>query len=90
MDTRRLVRVVNAPPEARRHPPRILRHYHDDALHQRGFEPVGKYYDRASERDLDYVVVRTRAGDALLAMLRDEADPSVFVHGSVLETTFEW
>jgi hypothetical protein len=32
-----------------------------------GLEPVGKYHDRPNERDIDYVVPRTAAGDDLIA-----------------------
>jgi hypothetical protein len=59
---RRIVRVTNAPAEARSRPPRILRHYFDDTLHRRGVEPVGVYVGRSCERDLDYRIARTAAG----------------------------
>jgi hypothetical protein len=93
-ESRRTVRVLNAPAEARSRPPRILRHYFDDTLNRQGVEPVGVYIGRSCERDLDYRIVRTAAGDDLLAMLRDEVEPSVFMPGrqpraGAIETTFE-
>jgi hypothetical protein len=93
-ESRRIVRVVNSPVEARSRPPRILRHYFDDALHRRGVEPVGVYVGRSCERDLDYRLLRTAAGDDLLGLLRDECEPSVFMPGQqpragALQTTFE-
>jgi hypothetical protein len=42
-----------------------------------GLEPVGKYHDRPNERDIDYVVPRTAAGDDLIALLADEVEPTV-------------
>jgi hypothetical protein len=73
---RRIVRVVNAPQEGRRHPPPTLKHWWTDALHRRGFEPVGRYHGRPTERDIDYVVPRSAAGDDLIALLggRDRTD----------------
>jgi hypothetical protein len=93
-ESRRVVRVVNAPAEARSRPPRILRHYFDDARGRRGVEPVGVFVGSSCERDLDYRIARTGAGDDLLALLRDEVEPSVFMpgrqpHAGALQTTFE-
>jgi hypothetical protein len=93
-EPRRIVRVRNAPVEARSRPPRILRHYFNDARGRRGVEPVGVYTGRSCERDLDHRIAKTAAGDALLAMLRDEVEPSVFMpsrqpRAGALQTTFE-
>jgi hypothetical protein len=44
-----------------------------------GLEPVGKYHDRSNWRDIDYVVSRSAAGDALIALLADEVGPTVVV-----------
>jgi hypothetical protein len=41
---RRIVRVVNAPQEARRNPPRTLSHHWTDAYHRGTTEPVGKLH----------------------------------------------
>ena len=88
-EQRRIVRVVNAPPEARRHPPAVLHHWWDDTLGRRGFEPVARCSGQPNPRDLDYVVSRTRAGDALLELLRDDVEPSAVVNNSKLVTSFE-
>jgi hypothetical protein len=77
--SRRMVRVQNAPLDARRRPPRVLSHWYSDTMHRRGVEPVGRYYDRPNGRDIDYVVSRSATGDDLLALLRDEIEPSVVV-----------
>jgi hypothetical protein len=46
-ESRRVVRVQNAPPDARRRPPRVLTHWHAAAPPSRnGPEPVGNYHDR--------------------------------------------
>ena len=79
-EQQRVVRVVNAPPEARRHPPAVLHHWWDDTLGQRGFEPVARCCGQPNPRDIDYVVSRTRPGDGLLALLRDDVEPSVVVN----------
>jgi hypothetical protein len=80
-ESRPVVRVQNAPPDARRRPPRVLQHWHAAAPPSRsGVEPVAKYHDRPNGRDIDYVVSRTAAGDELLALLRDEIEPTVVVH----------
>jgi hypothetical protein len=79
-ESRRVVRVQNAPPDARRRPPRVLFHWHAAAPPNRsGLEPVGKYHDRTNERDIDYVLPRTAAGDHLIALLADEIEPTVVV-----------
>jgi len=58
-DSRRLVRVQNAPPDARRRPPRVLQHWHAAAPPSwSSLEPVAKYHDRPNGRDIDYVVSR--------------------------------
>jgi hypothetical protein len=44
-----------------------------------GVKPVGKYHDRPNGRDIDYVVSRSAAGDALTALLADEVEPTVVV-----------
>jgi hypothetical protein len=93
-ESRRLVRVLDAPLAARSRPPRILRHYFNDAMYRHDVEPVGVFIGRSGEWDLDYRIVRTGAGDALLAMLRDEVEPSVFMPGrqpraGAIETTFD-
>jgi hypothetical protein len=78
-ESRRVVRVQNAPPDARR-PPRLLKHWHAAAPPSRsGLEPVGKYHDRPNGRDIDYVVSRTASGDDLIALLADEVEPTVVV-----------
>jgi hypothetical protein len=77
-ESRRVVRVQNAPPDARRRPPRLLTHWHAAGPPNRsGLEPVGKYHDRSNWRDIDYVVSRSAAGDALIALLADEVEPTV-------------
>jgi hypothetical protein len=79
-ESRRVVRVQNAPPDARRRPPRVLQHWHAAAPPSRsGVEPVGKYHDRQNGRDIDYVVSRSAAGDDLIALLADEVEPTVVV-----------
>jgi hypothetical protein len=79
-ESRRVVRVQNAPPDARRRPPRVLQHWHAAAPPSRsGVEPVGKYHDRPNGRDIDYVVSRSAAGDDLIALLADEVEPTVVV-----------
>jgi hypothetical protein len=93
-EERRLVRVQNAPDEARRNPPRLLSHHWTDAYHQHHSEPVGKFVGRPSPRDLDYVLLATSGGDELLALVVGEAEPSVIVHRLMdgrtkLVTTFE-
>jgi hypothetical protein len=94
-ESRRVVRVQNAPPDARRRPPRVLRHWHAAAPPSwSGVEPVGKYHDRPNGRDIDYVVSRTAAGEDLIALLADEVEPSVvlrqFSNGDTdLSTSFE-
>jgi hypothetical protein len=93
-EQRRIVRVLNAPVEARRHPPPTLRHWWTDTLHRRGFEPVGRYHGRPTPRDIDYVVPRTAPGEDFLTILRDQADPSVVVRNlsngrAELRTSFE-
>jgi hypothetical protein len=93
-EERRIVRVVNAPVEARSRPPKILRHYYDDAMYRKGVEPVGIFHNQPFWRDLDYRIVRTAPGNALLAMLRDDINPSVVMparqpRDGALETTFE-
>jgi hypothetical protein len=92
--SRRVVRVQNAPPDARRRPPRVLSHWFTDTLHRSGVEPVGTYHDRPTGRDLDYLVSTVPAGDALLVLLADGIEPSVVVRqfsggGSDLLTSFE-
>jgi hypothetical protein len=76
-EQRRIVRVVNAPVEARRHPPRTLTQWWTDTMYRRGFEPVGRFHGRPTPRDLDYVVPRTEPGRDFLAILRDQIEPSV-------------
>jgi hypothetical protein len=93
-EQRRIVRVVNAPVEARRHPPPTLQHWWTDTMYRHGFELVGRFHGRPTERDIDYVVPRTAPGEDFLAILRDQADPSVVVRnpsGSRAEllTSFE-
>jgi hypothetical protein len=79
-ESRRVVRVQNAPPDARCRPPRVLVHWHAAAPPSRsGLEPVGKYHDRSNGRDIDYVVSRSAAGDAFIALLADEVEPTVVV-----------
>jgi hypothetical protein len=93
-ESRRVVRVQNAPPDARRRPPRLLFHWHAAAPPSRSrVEPVGKYHDRPNWRDIDYRVPRSAAADDLLALLRDEIEPSVVMRryaggGSDLLATF--
>jgi hypothetical protein len=93
-ESRRVVRVQNAPPDARRHLPWLLKHWHAAAPPSRsGLEPVGKYHDRPNVLDVDYVVPRSAAGDALIALLADEVEPTVVVRrhsiGTDLLTLFE-
>jgi hypothetical protein len=93
-EQRRIVRVVNAPVEARRHPPRTLRHWWTDTLHRRGFELVGRYHGRPTERDIDYVVPQTAPGEDFLTILRDQCEPSAVVKNPLtgraeLLTSFE-
>ena len=77
---RRIVRVRNAPAKARRRPPRLLSYDWTDPLHGRSVEPVGKLHDGApGGLDLDYRLSRTRAGDELLALVRDGIEPTVTV-----------
>jgi hypothetical protein len=79
-ESRRVVRVQNAPPDARRRPPRVLKHWHAAAPPSRsGLEPVGKYHNRPNGRDIDHVVSRSAAGDELIALLADEVEPTVVV-----------
>jgi hypothetical protein len=93
-ESRRVVRVQNAPPGARRRPPRVLIHWHAAASPSRsGLEPVGKYHDRPNMLDVDYVVPRSAAG-ALIALLADEIEPTVVVRRysngtDLLMTSFE-
>jgi hypothetical protein len=89
-ESRRIVRVVNAPVEAGSRPPRILGHYRSDGE----LSAAGVYVGRSCGRDLDYRLLRTAAADDLLALLRDEVEPSVVVSdrriaAGVLQTTFE-
>jgi hypothetical protein len=76
---RRIVRVVNAPVEARRHPPPTLRHWWTDTMYRHGFELVGRFHGRPTPRDIDYVVPRTAPGEDFLTILRDEVEPTVVV-----------
>jgi hypothetical protein len=63
-----------------RRPPRVLKHWHAAAPPSRsGLEPVAKYHDRPNGRDIDYVVSRSAARDALIALLADEVEPTVLV-----------
>ena len=78
-EQQRIVRVVNAPEEARRDPPRILAHRYTDTLTKPRVVPVGRYRTRPNPRDVDYRVAKIAAGDDLLALLRDEVEPSVIV-----------
>ena len=58
----------------------MLQHWHAAAPPSRsGLEPVGKYHHRPNWRDIDYVVSRSAAGDALIALLADEVEPTVVV-----------
>jgi hypothetical protein len=91
-EQQRLVRFGNAPASAR--PPRVLSHWYTDTMHRRGVEAIGKYHDRPNWRDIDYRVPKTAAGDHLIALLRDEIEPSVverrFSNGATdLLTSFE-
>jgi hypothetical protein len=94
-ESRRIVRVQNAPPDACRRPPRVLTHWHAAAPPSRsGLEPVGKYHDRPNMLDIDYVVPRSAAGDDLIALLADEIEPTVVVRcystgTDLLMTSFE-
>ena len=74
---RRVVRVRNAPQEALRKPAQTLSHGWADELNRVTSEPVGKFLARGGSRDLDYVLLRTRGGDNLLALVADEAMPTV-------------
>jgi hypothetical protein len=78
-ERRRVVRVVNAPREARKSPPTVLLHGVVDVMtHRRNIEPVARLLPGlAGAPDIDYQVVRTGAGDELLALLHDEVEPSV-------------
>ena len=93
--TRRIVRVQNAPPEARRQPPRILSYPRTDVMTGKSrYEPVGKYHDRPNERDIDYLVTHTAAGDEILELLTDEVEPTVVMRrypsgAAGLATSFE-
>jgi hypothetical protein len=76
-ESRRAVRVQNAPPDARRRPPQLLTHWHAAAPPSRsGLEPVGTCHDRPNMLDIDYVLPRSAAGDDLIARLarRDRTD----------------
>jgi hypothetical protein len=90
-ESRRIVRVTNAPLEVRSRPPRIL-------VHPRGRdgEPVAAaVYVGRSGWDLEYRLLRNDTADDLLGLLRDECEPSVFKPDrlipppGVLQTTFE-
>ena len=92
---RRIVRVQNAPPEARRQPPRILSYPRTDVMTGKSrYEPVGKYHDRPNERDIDYLVTHTAAGDEILELLTDEVEPTIVMRrypsgAAGLATSFE-
>ena len=76
-ERRRLVRVWNAPAEARRRPPALLATHWTDTLHEHGVFHIGRLVDRPSPRDLDYRIGRSRAGGDLLELLRLDLDPTV-------------
>jgi hypothetical protein len=40
---------------------------------------IGTHHDRLNGRDIDDVVSRSAAGDALIALLADEIEPTVVV-----------
>jgi hypothetical protein len=95
-EQQRIVRVVRAPREVRAYPPPALVHGYWDMLRcERRVEVVGS--NRSSGgggRDIDYTLVRTAGGDELLALLRDEIEPSVVVRrfvggGTDLLTSFD-
>jgi hypothetical protein len=93
-EQRRIVRVVNAPEEARSNPPRLLSHHWTDAYSRGTTEPVGKFHRQSSPRDLDDVLFPTSGGDELFALVADDAAPSVVVRrftngGSGLLTSFD-
>jgi hypothetical protein len=73
----RVVRVVNAPPDARQNPPQLLSHIWWDAYHQKHSDVVGKLHRQSSPRDLDYVLFPISGGDNLLALVADDAAPTV-------------
>jgi hypothetical protein len=52
-EARRIMRVLNAPPEARRNPLRTLSHHWIDAYHRSTTAAVGKFRGQPSPRDLD-------------------------------------
>jgi len=70
-ESRRVVRVQNAPPDA----PAAAAGAHALARgrppSRSGLEPVGKYHDRPNERDIDYRIAKTAAGDVLITLLAD-------------------
>ena len=77
-EQRRLVRVVNVPPEARRDPPAVLSAGTVDPMtQQHRVEPVGRHRPTDNPLDLDYALPLTAAGDDLIAHLRDGIEPSV-------------
>jgi hypothetical protein len=73
----RLVRVVAAPVQARRRPPQTLVHSWTDAYHATRTEVVGRFVAQPTPLDLDYRLARTSGGDALLAHLAIELEPTL-------------
>jgi hypothetical protein len=88
---RRLVRVLNAPEEARRDPPPLLSHWWTDTLTRGQVETVGRHRPNPDNpRDLDYQLSATRAGVVVGALCPDCQTPEENAEAEINAATLEY